>query len=84
MREVPAHRLEQGKRIFRAPTGRGDHVTLAVPEGKLTRHVWSFLSRVNRKLKAALAAHYRAGKLGPPGQVVSAESPDCGIPVVMA
>ncbi len=65
LREVPAHRLVNGEKIFKVPDGRNGHVTLAAPVRKRSRHVWSYLSRVNRKLKAALAAQRKAKD--PPG-----------------
>ena len=71
LREVPAHRLVHGENILKAPDGRNGHVTLVAPVRKRSRHVWSYLSRVNCKLKAALAAQREARKLDPPGHAVS-------------
>jgi len=82
LREVPAHRLVNGERIFRVPDGRNDHVTLVAPVRKRSRHVWSYLSRVHCKLKAALAAHRAARKLDPPGHAVSDARKISNAPVV--
>jgi len=69
LREAPAHRLANGEKIFKAPDGRDGHVTLVAPVRKRSRHVWSYLSQVNRRLKAALAAQRKAKD--PPGHAVS-------------
>ncbi len=60
LREVPAPRLVHGEKIFKAPNGRNGHVTLVAPVRKRSRHVWSYLSQVNRRLKVALAAQRKA------------------------
>jgi len=41
------------------PDGKGGYVTLSAPVRKRTKHVWSFLRAINRKLQVALAAHFR-------------------------
>jgi IS605 OrfB family transposase len=84
LREVPAHRLVNGENIFKVPDGRNGHVTLAAPVRKRSRHVWSYLSRVHCKLKAALAAHRAARKLDPPGHAVSDARKMPNAPVVAA
>ncbi|MGE4271227.1 MAG: IS200/IS605 family accessory protein TnpB-related protein, partial [Acidithiobacillus sp.] len=84
LREVPAHRVVQGERIFLAPDGRNGHVTLVAPVRKRSRHVWSYLSQVNRKLKAALAAQHEARKLDPSGHAVSDARKISNAPVVAA
>lgn len=71
LRETPAHRVVHGEKIFTAPDGRDGYVTFAAPVRMRSRHVWSYLSRVNRRLKAALAAQREARKLDPPGHAVS-------------
>ncbi|MHB1544965.1 MAG: IS200/IS605 family accessory protein TnpB-related protein [Gammaproteobacteria bacterium] len=82
LREVPAHRLVDGEKIFKAPDGRNGHVTLVAPVRKRSRHVWSYLSRVNRRLKAALAAQRKARKLDPPGHAISDARKISNTPVV--
>ena len=82
LREVPAHRLVHGENVFKAPDGRNGHVTLAAPVRKRSRHVWSYLSQVNRKLKAALAAQRETRKLDPPGHAVSDARKISNAPVV--
>ncbi|MGC8505052.1 MAG: hypothetical protein ACP5MM_09715, partial [Acidithiobacillus sp.] len=82
LREVPAHRVVHGENVFKAPDGRNGHVTLVTPVRKRSRHVWSYLSQVNRKLKAALAAQREARKLDPPGHAVSDARKISNAPVV--
>ncbi len=41
---------------------KGCPVTFALPARNRAKHVWHFWGQVNRKLKAELAAHYRAMK----------------------
>jgi IS605 OrfB family transposase len=71
LREVPAHCLVDGDKTFKAPDGRNGHVTLVAPVRKRSKHVWSYLSRINLKLKAALAAQRMARKLDPTDHGVS-------------
>lgn len=71
LRGIPAPRVVHGEKIFKAPDSRDGRVTLVAPVRKHSRHVWSYLSQVNRKFKAALAAQHKAKTLGPPGHVVS-------------
>ncbi|MHB1544901.1 MAG: IS200/IS605 family accessory protein TnpB-related protein, partial [Gammaproteobacteria bacterium] len=84
LREVPAHRWVDGENIFQAPDGRNGHVTLVAPVRKRSRHVWSYLSRVNGRLKAALRAQRAARKLDPPGYAVSCARKMPNAPVVVA
>jgi len=44
------------------PDGKGGHVTLDLPGRNRTRHVWHQWKQLNRKLPAALTAHFRAVK----------------------
>lgn len=44
------------------PDGKGDHVTLSLPARNRGRHVWSLWSQLSKKLRAALAAHFRTAK----------------------
>jgi IS605 OrfB family transposase len=44
------------------PDGKGDHLTLSLPVRIRGKHVWSFWNGVSKKLKAELAAHFRAIK----------------------
>ena len=48
------------------PTGKGDHVTLVLPERNRTEHVWSFWSKVRKKLKVALRERFRKAKYAYP------------------
>jgi IS605 OrfB family transposase len=49
------------------PVRNGGHVTLDLPVRNRSGHVWSFWSRVRRRLTAAHVAHFRSGGLkGPP------------------
>ncbi len=40
--------------------GKKSHVAFVLPARNRTKHVWHFWGQVKRKLKAALAAHFRA------------------------
>lgn len=71
LREVPAHRVVGGEKVFTLPDGRNGRVTLVAPVRKRSKHVWSYLSQIHRKLKAALAAQHYARKLDPPVHAVS-------------
>ena len=71
LREVPAHRMVGGEKVFTAPDGRNGRVTLVAPVRKRSKHVWSYLSQIHRKLKAALAAQRQAEKSDPPVHAVS-------------
>ena len=44
------------------PDGKGDHVTLSLPVRNRGKHVWSVWRRLIKKIKAALAEHFRAKK----------------------
>jgi len=51
------------------PSGKGTYVTFAVPERNQQRNNWSYLGVVSRKLRTALAEHFRVTKcqsVGPP------------------
>ena len=55
------------------PDGKGGHLAFVLPVRNRTKHVWHFWSQVNRKLKTALAAHFRAipyRSLSPPGSTL--------------
>ena len=44
------------------PDGKGGHVALPLPERNRGKHVWSFWSGLNKKLRVALAERFRARK----------------------
>ncbi len=44
------------------PDGKDGHVTLSLPVRNRDKHVWSIWSHVSRKLRTALAAHFRTAK----------------------
>jgi len=41
------------------PDGKDSHVTLSLPVRKRNKHVWSLWSLLSKKLRTALAAHFR-------------------------
>jgi IS605 OrfB family transposase len=51
--KVPRH-------LDKIPDGRGAHVALSLPARNRDKHVWHLWRLLNRKLSAALAAHFRA------------------------
>lgn len=61
--------------------GKGGHVAFVLPDRNRIKHVWHFWSQVKKKLKTALAAHFRAienRSLSPPGSTFGiASAPDC-------
>jgi len=44
------------------PDGKDGHVTLSPPVRKRNKHVWSIWSYLSKKLRTALAAHFRTAK----------------------
>ncbi len=44
------------------PDGKDSHVTLTAPVRKRDEHEWSVWSRLSKKLRTALAAHFRTAK----------------------
>ncbi len=44
---------------LKIPDGRGAYVALSLPARNRGQHVWAFLRQVNKKMRAALAAHFR-------------------------
>jgi len=54
-----SERMPQGQRDI--PDGKGGHVTLDLPVRNRSRHVWHQWGQLNKKLPAALTAHFRAG-----------------------
>ena len=59
------------------PDGKGGHLTFVLPVRNRTKHVWHFWSQVNKKLKTAHAAHFRAipyRSLSPPGSTLETAS----------
>ena len=52
-----SERMPQGQRDI--PDGKGGHVTLDLPVRNRSRHVWHQWGRLNKKLPAALTAHFR-------------------------
>lgn len=44
------------------PDGKDGHVTLSLPVRNRSKHVWSLWSRISKKLRTALAAHFRTAK----------------------
>ena len=48
--------------LSKIPDGKDGHVTLVLPERNRNRHVWSIWRDLSKKLKTALAAHFRAAK----------------------
>jgi IS605 OrfB family transposase len=55
-----SERMPQGPREI--PDGKGGHVTLDLPVRNRSRHVWHQWGQLNRRLQAALTAHFRTGK----------------------
>ena len=53
-----SERMPQGQREI--PDGKGGHVTLDLPVRNRSRHVWVQWGQLNKKLPAALTAHFRA------------------------
>ncbi len=53
-----SERMPQGQREI--PDGKGGHVTLDLPARNRSRHVWYQWGQLNKKLSAALTAHFRA------------------------
>ena len=52
-----SEKMPSGQREI--PDGKGDHVTLALPERNRARHVWSQWRQFSKKCSAALTAHFR-------------------------
>ena len=52
-----SERMPQGQREI--PDGKGGHVTLDLPVRNRSRHVWVQWGQLNKKLPAALTAHFR-------------------------
>jgi IS605 OrfB family transposase len=44
------------------PDGKEGHLTLLLPERNRSKHVWSFWAVVIKKIRTALAAHFRTGE----------------------
>jgi hypothetical protein len=44
------------------PDGKDSHVTLSLPVRNRDKHVWSIWSYLSKKLRTALAAHFRTAK----------------------
>jgi len=53
-----SERMPQGQRNI--SDGKGGHVTLDLPVRNRSKHVWHQWGQLNRKLSAALTAHFRA------------------------
>ncbi len=53
-----SERMPQGQREI--PDGKGGHVTLDLPARNRSWHVWRQWGQLNKKLSAALTAHFRA------------------------
>jgi IS605 OrfB family transposase len=51
-----------GPSVGEIPDGKGGYVAFVLPERNRTKHVWHFWGQVKKKIKAELAAHYRAMK----------------------
>jgi IS605 OrfB family transposase len=47
------------------PDGKEGYVTLPYPQRNRDKHVWHFWRQLNKKVLAALAAHYRTAKADP-------------------
>jgi len=58
-----SERMPQGQTDI--PDGKGRHVTLDLPERNRSRHVWHQWGQLNKKLQAALTAHFRAENTDP-------------------
>ena len=56
-----SERMPQGQREI--PDGKEGHVTLDLPVRNRSRHVWYQWGQLNKKLPAALTAHFRTEKL---------------------
>jgi IS605 OrfB family transposase len=56
-----SERMPQGQREI--PDGKGGHVTLDLPVRNRSRHVWYQWGQLNKKLPAALTAHFRTEKI---------------------
>lgn len=48
------------RRLGKIPDGKGAHVALSLPARNRDKHVWHLWRLINKKLSAALAAHFRA------------------------
>jgi len=46
----------------RVPDGKGGHVAFSLPERNRRKHVWSLWREVKKKMRAVLAAHFRAAE----------------------
>ena len=61
---IGRRQLQASERVPRQldfiPDGKGNHVTLSLPVRNRDKHVWTTWGIINRKLKAVLAAHFRA------------------------
>jgi len=53
--------MPQGQRDI--PDGKGGHVTLDLPVRNRSRHVWHQWGQLNKKIPAALTAHFRTEKI---------------------
>ncbi|MBM3207659.1 MAG: IS200/IS605 family element transposase accessory protein TnpB [Chlamydiae bacterium] len=54
-----SERMPQGRKEI--PDGKGGHVTLDLPVRNRSKHVWHQWGQLNRRLQAALTAHFRTG-----------------------
>ena len=59
-----SEKMPQGQRDI--PDGKGGHVTLDLPVRNRSGHVWHQWGQLNKKLPAALTAHFRAVKTTDP------------------
>ena len=55
-----SERMPQGRKEI--PDGKGGHVTLDLPVRNRSKHVWHQWGQLNRRLQAALTAHFRTGR----------------------
>jgi len=58
-----SEKMPQGQRDI--PDGKGGHVTLDLPVRNRSRHVWFQWGQLNKKLSAALTAHFRTEPTDP-------------------
>jgi IS605 OrfB family transposase len=51
--------------LSKIPDGKNGHVTLSEPVRNRHKHVWTFWKQLSKKLKTALAAHFRTAQADP-------------------
>lgn len=77
LRETPHSQWIHDQRMIVAPTGHGAQVTFPLPERNRGKHVWAFLSAVNRSLQVELAAQRQERA---PARCPSSQAGPFGVP----